>query len=46
MLEDKSGFSFWLIDTKREFIFFNVAWIKSEPGEEDQYESAVQFWTI
>lgn len=45
MLENKSGFLFWLIDTKREFIFFDVAWIKSEPGEEDHYESAVQYWT-
>lgn len=45
MLEDRSGFLFWLIDTKREFIFFKVAWIKSEPREEEHYESAVQYWT-
>ena len=45
MLEDKSGFLFWLIDTKREYIFFNVAWIKCEPDDEWHYEAAVQFWT-
>ena len=45
MLDDKSGFSFHLIDDKCSEIVFLVAWIKSVANEEDDYEGAVQFWT-
>lgn len=45
MLEDRSGFSFRLIDDKCSEITFEVAWIAAQTGEEE-YEAAVQFWTI
>ena len=45
MLDDKSGFSFRLIDDKCSEIVFEVAWIEAQKGEEIHYEGAVQFWT-
>lgn len=45
MMDDCSGFQFHMITNHFSEITFTVAWIKSEPGYEDEYEGAVQFWT-
>ena len=44
MPEDRSGFSFRLIDRSREWICFQVAWIKNDHNTEE-YEGAVELWT-
>ena len=45
MLDDSSGYSFYLIDDTISEIFFSVAWIKSNGVDDLKYESAVQYWT-
>lgn len=45
MLDDCSGFCFYLIDNSVSEICFDVAWIKSDGINDSEYESAVQFWT-
>lgn len=44
VLDDFSGFSFKLLDHSIDHIFFNVAWIKMQSYDYDEYESAVDFW--
>lgn len=45
MLDDCSGFCFYLLDNSVSQICFEVAWIKSDGINDSEYESAVQFWT-
>ena len=45
LLDDYSGFRFHLLDFSRKEILFPIAWIKSEPGYEEDFQGAVEFWT-
>ena len=43
-LDDNSGFRFWLLDRKKDYILFRVAWIEIGSYPVIQYEDAVAFW--
>lgn len=42
--DDKSGFTFKLLDDTVKTIYFSVAWIKCEVDSEDDCEGAIGFW--
>lgn len=46
MSDDRSGYSFYLIDDTISEISFSIAWIKSNGVDDLEYESAVEYWTI